>query len=231
MKNYIFKVLRFNPEMDRRATFKEYQFPLREGATVLDGLFHIHKYIDPSLAFRFSCRGSVCGACAMNINNKHRLACETQVEKLGNTVKIRPLGHMPVIKDLVVDMERFWIHYESIKPYLISNSYPERENIISPAERKMLDGFIECILCSLCFSSCPVTSLNEEYYGPAALLKLKRFIEDRRDKYEERFGIGGTSEGIWSCRNVFNCQEVCPKMLSPARAINSVRHSIIKNKI
>ncbi len=103
-----------------------------------------------STAFRFSCRGSVCGSCAMNINNGYRLACETRVERLGNTVKIRPLSHMPIIKDLVVDMERFWVHYESIRPYLLSNRLPDKENIISPAERKKLDGLIECILCGLC---------------------------------------------------------------------------------
>jgi succinate dehydrogenase / fumarate reductase iron-sulfur subunit len=223
LKNYTFKILRFNPEQKKKAAFKEYQISLKEGATVLDGLFYIHKHIDPSLAFRFSCRGSVCGSCAMNINDSHRLACETQVERLGSTVKIRPLSHLRVIKDLVVDMERFWKHYKNIKPYLISNNFQDKENMISPAERKKLDGLVECILCGICFSACPVTSLNEDYYGPAALLKLRRFIEDKRDNYKNRIDIGTTKQGVWGCRNAFNCQEVCPKDLSPARAINSIR--------
>ena len=189
MADYTFKILRFNPEKDKKAQFIEYQVPLKGCSTVLDGLFYIHKYIDSSLAFRFSCRGSVCGSCAMNINDGHRLACETQVEKLGSSIKIRPISHLPVIKDLVVDMERFWMHYEKIKPYLMSNSLNmlhsktrsnnppsppfskggmggllDKENIISPAERKKLDGLIECILCGLCFSACPVTSLDKDYY-------------------------------------------------------------------
>ncbi len=250
MLNYTFNILRFNPEKDKKAQFIEYQVPLRESSTVLDGLFYIHKYMDPSLAFRFSCRGSVCGSCAMNINDRHRLACETRVEKLGASIKIRPMGHLTVIKDLVVDMEKFWLHYEKIKPYLISNSLPpfnspltkgghrgvkgrpggffDKENIVSPSERKKLDGLIECILCGLCFSSCPVTSLNEDYHGPAALLKLERFLEDIRDEHKERFNTGITAQGAWGCRNVFNCQEVCPKNLSPVRAINRMRFKTIK---
>jgi len=230
VKNYTFKILKFNPEKDKKAAFMEYRVPLREGSTVLDGLFYIHKYIDSSLAFRFSCRGSVCGSCAMNINDGHRLACETQVEKLGSNIKIRPISHLPVIKDLVVDMERFWVNYEEIKPYLISNNMEDRENIISPAERKKLDGLIECILCGLCFSACPVTSLDKDYYGPAALLKLGRFVEDKRDRYKERVNIGGAREGVWRCRNVFNCQEVCPKNLSPAKTINRMRLKIFNIK-
>ena len=166
----------------------------------------------------------------MNINDGHRLACETQVEKLGSSIKIRPISHLPVIKDLVVDMEMFWLHYEKIKPYLMSNNMEDRENIISPAERKKLDGLIECILCGLCFSACPVTSLDKDYYGPAALLKLGRFIEDKRDGYKERVNIGGTREGVWRCRNVFNCQEVCPKNLTPAKTINRMRLKIFNTK-
>ncbi len=230
VKDYTFKILRFNPEKDKKAAFMKYQVPMKGCSTVLDGLFYIHKYMDSSLAFRFSCRGSVCGSCAMNINDGHRLACETQVEKLGSSIKIRPISHLPVIKDLVVDMERFWLHYEKIKPYLMSNSVNDKENIISPAERKRLDGLIECILCGLCFSACPVTSLNEDYYGPAALLKLGRFVEDKRDGYKERVNIGGTREGVWRCRNVFNCQEVCPKNLTPAKTINRMRLKIFNTK-
>ncbi|MBI4686990.1 MAG: succinate dehydrogenase iron-sulfur subunit [Nitrospirae bacterium] len=230
MNRYIFKILRFNPEKDKKARFAEYQVPLREGSTVLDGLFYIHKQVDPSLSFRFSCRGSVCGSCAMNINDSHRLACETQVKNLGSSIKIMPLRHLPVIKDLVVDMERFWQSYESIKPYLVSNSVNDKENIVSPAERKRLDGLIECILCGLCFGSCPVTALNENYLGPHALLKHTRFTEDLRDEYKGRLKTGVKKEGVWGCRNVFNCQEVCPKNLSPARAIIKTKLKVTRKK-
>jgi succinate dehydrogenase / fumarate reductase iron-sulfur subunit len=232
MKEYKFKILRFNPEKDTKAVFNEYKVPLREGGTVLDGLFHIHKQVDPSLTFRFSCRGSVCGSCAMNINDMSRLACETQAEKLSGAIKIRPLQHMPVIKDLAVDMERFWLNYETVKPYLIFNSsHAGKEGIISPEERKRLDGLVECILCGLCFGACPVTSLSGDYLGPAALLKLERFMEDRRDEYKERLGIGIKRSGTWGCRKAYNCQEVCPKNLSPARAISSIKLKAIKNRI
>ncbi len=140
------------------------------------------------------------------------------------------MGHLTVIKDLVVDMEKFWLHYEKIKPYLISNSTLDKDNIVSPSERKKLDGLVECILCGLCFSACPVTSLNEDYYGPAALLKLERFLEDKRDEHKERLNTGITRQGVWGCRNVFNCQEVCPKNLSPAKAINRIRFKIFNTK-
>jgi succinate dehydrogenase / fumarate reductase iron-sulfur subunit len=231
MKDYTFKILRFNPEKDSRAVFKEYTVSMRQGGTVLDGLFYIHKWIDPSLAFRFSCRGSVCGSCAMNINGSFRLACETQVKDLPETVKVRPLSHLPVIRDLIVDMDRFWAHYEKIKPYLVSNSHSGRENVMSRDERKRLDGLVECILCGLCFGACPVTSMNEDYLGPAALLKLERFVKDSRDKYDKRFDIGASGDGVWDCRKAFSCQEVCPKKLSPARAINHNKLQLIKRKL
>jgi succinate dehydrogenase / fumarate reductase iron-sulfur subunit len=224
MRRYRFIIQRFNPETDRRPTFREYDVEIREGGTVLEGLFYIHKYIDPTLAFRFSCRGSVCGSCAMNINNRYRLACESQAEWLGERIRIRPLN-LPVIKDLVVDMDRFWRCYEAIRPYLVSNSNPGREHIMDPSERKRLDGLIECILCGLCFSACPITSLNDEYPGPHSLLKLHRFISDARDG-SDRSDLMRQKRGIWSCRSAFSCQEVCPKGLSPARAINRMRFNI-----
>jgi succinate dehydrogenase / fumarate reductase iron-sulfur subunit len=231
MKDYTFKILRFNPETDKRSTFKDYNVRLHDGGTVLDGLFQIIKELDPTLAFRFSCRGSVCGSCAMNINDSHKLACETQAVAIGNVIKIRPLAHMPVIKDLVVDMDRFWQHYEAIKPYLVSNSNPEKENLVSPEERKRLDGLVECILCGLCYGSCPVTGLNEDYLGPTALLKLNRFLEDTRDETRDRLSLGITNSGTWGCRKAYNCQEVCPKSLSPAKAINDIKHKVIKKKL
>ena len=231
MKDYTFKILRFNPERDSRAVFRGYNVPVRQGGTVLDGLFYIHKWIDPSLAFRFSCRGSVCGSCAMNIDGSFRLACETQVKDLHDTVTIRPLSHLPVIRDLVVNMDRFWAHYEKIKPYLVSNSLSARENRMGRDERKRLDGLIECILCGLCFGACPLTSLNEDYLGPAALLKLERFARDSRDTYDKNIDIGASRDGVLGCRKAFSCQEVCPKKLSPARAINSNKHQKFKNKL
>ncbi len=160
------------------------------------------------------------------------LACETQVEKLGGIIKVRPLSHMPVIKDLIVDMQRFWAHYETIKPYLVfSSNHTDKENIISPDERKKLDGLVECILCGLCFAACPVTSLNEDYLGPAAILKLERFVKDSRDEYDKRVDIVSSKDGVWGCRKAFNCQEVCPKKLSPAKAINSTKFKTIKSKL
>lgn len=231
MKDYIFKIFRFNPVTDSRGVFKKYTVPMNRGSTVLDGLFYIHKWLDPSLAFRFSCRGSVCGSCAMHISGSFRLACETQVKDLNDPITVRPLSHLPVIRDLVVNMERFWVHYEKIKPYLVSSSHSLRGHEMRREERKRLEGLVECILCGLCFGACPVTSLNEDYLGPAALLKLERFARDSRNTDHEHIASQGIGKGVWGCRKAFNCQEVCPKHLSPAQAIQRTKLRYTKKKL
>lgn len=226
-----FKVFRFDPDKDKKPYFDIFNVPVKRGTTVIEGLFYIQQNIDPSLAFRFSCRGAVCGSCAMHINGKYRLACETQVLNLKkDTLIIQPLGHLPVIRDLFVDMDRFWQCYREIKPYLMAGSPPpEKERIQTPDERKRLDDMIDCILCGSCFSACTVTGTDGKYIGPAALLKVNRFLRDSRDRIKgERLQIVDRLHGIWRCHTIMSCQEVCPKSLSPTASINEMRMHFLK---
>jgi succinate dehydrogenase / fumarate reductase iron-sulfur subunit len=189
--------------------------------------------LDGSLAFRSSCRAAVCGSCAMHINGKYRLACNTQVKSLGNTVTIQPLSHLPILKDMVVDLTNFFRHYEAVKPYIITNgNAPEKEFIQSPKERRKIDVLVDCILCSACYGACPVTGSDPDYLGPHALLKASRFIYDSRDKaVKERLNLVAHSEGLFRCHTIFNCQIVCPKNLDPSAAIAKLKMKSIWKKL
>jgi succinate dehydrogenase / fumarate reductase, iron-sulfur subunit len=226
-----FKVFRFDPNRDRKPYFQKFQVPfVRKDLTVLEGLFYIQEKLDNSLAFRSSCRSAVCGSCAMHINGRYRLACNTLVSSLkGNKVTIRPLGHLDIIKDIFVDLEPFWKKYEIIKPYLISKTTPsDHERLQTHSERTKLDGLIDCILCGCCYSSCMVTLTNEEYLGPAALLWANRFFVDSRDDAkEERLGIVNVENGVWRCHTMFNCHQSCPKSLNPASCISNLKMKLI----
>ncbi|MBM4054363.1 MAG: succinate dehydrogenase iron-sulfur subunit [Planctomycetes bacterium] len=228
-----FHVFRFNPASDKEAYIQTYEIPLtRKDLTVLEGLIYIQQRLDHSLAFRSSCRAAVCGSCAMHINGKYRLACNTLISKLNTkTVTIRPLAHMEIQKDLFVNMRPFWEKYEQIKPYLMPGkpSPPERERIQSTDERTKLDGLIDCILCACCHSSCPVTATREDYLGPMSFLNIDRFVSDSRDgAREERLALVNSEKGVWRCHSVFNCQEVCPKDLNPTGSITHLKREIIK---
>jgi len=223
---YIFKIFRFDPEKDKRPRFQKYEVPARPYLTVLDALFYIQDNLDGSVAFRSSCREGVCGSCAMHINGKYRLACETQISLLkSKTIRLRPLAHLPIIRDLFVDMRAFWDKYREIKPYLMpGNEAPEKERLQTVDERKKIDILVDCILCSSCYSSCPVTATDEKYLGPAALLKADRFLCDSRDKAnEERLTIINGDHGAFRCHTIFNCQKVCPKDLDPTGAIADLK--------
>jgi len=239
-----FKVFRFDPEKDRNHRFDRYQVPAEKGMTVLEGLWYILDNLDGSLSFRSSCRAAVCGSCAMHIsagggsvlggNGKYRLACNTQIETFkSGTVVVQPLAHLPVLKDLVVDLTNFFKHYEEIKPYLIpSTAIPEKEFIQLPTERKKIDGAIDCILCGACYGSCPIAAGSQGYLGPHALLKAARFVYDSRDGASaERFALIGHSTGLFRCHTVFNCQMVCPKNLDPSGTIAKLKMKAIWRKI
>lgn len=225
-----FKVLRLDPEKDKRPYLQDFQVPVKGGMTVLDGLFYIQRRLDPSLAFRFCCRGSVCGSCAMNINGRNRLACETQVSSLKGAIKVQPLGHFKVFRDLVVDLDRFWEKYRKIKPYLIAKSEPtEKERLQNPEERGRLGNTADCILCANCHGSCAVTGTDSEYLGPSALLKIDRFLRDSRESAEgERMRIVDGVHGIWRCHTILSCQEVCPKGISPTSSIMEMRKRMFR---
>ena len=235
MADYIFKIFRFDPDADKAPRFDTFAVPgFKKGLTVLEGLFYIQEELDGSIAFRSSCREGICGSCAMHINGKYRLACETQVTDLGaEKITVQPLGHLPVLRDLVVDMEPFFEKYKYIKPFLMPGSPPpERERPQTAGEQAKVIPSVDCILCSCCHSSCTVTATDPEYLGPAALLKVDRFLNDSRDGADdERLDLVDRMHGIWRCHTIFSCQEVCPKDLDPTGAIANLKRRALKRRL
>jgi len=227
------KIYRFDPDLDQEARIGTFVIPYQDGMTVLEALFYVLEKVDGSLAFRFSCREGICGACAMFINGSYRLACETQVARLleegHREVHVMPLPHLPVIKDLVVDMTRFWENYEAIAPWIVTRSAdPEKERLQSPADRKKIDEFVGCILCGSCFSSCPSVWTGKDYLGPTAMMKNYRYAADSRDDAtEERLGLTATEKGAWRCHTIFNCVEACPKKINPTEAIQGLKRKTV----
>lgn len=234
MADVTFNILRTDPDSGRKPWFQKYSVPDDgTGLTVLDGLNYILENLDGSLAFRSSCRAAVCGSCAMHINGKHRLACNTQVALFKTPeVTIRPLAHVEVEKDLCVNMDKFWEKYEHVTPYLIPGSPPpEKERIQSQEDREELDVVIDCIQCASCYSACPVTLSSNEYLGPAALLKIDRFVRDIRDAaHNQRLDKADGPYGAWRCHSVFACQ-CCPKELDPPRSIAHVKRRLMRKRL
>ena len=205
-----------------------------ENLTVLEGLFYIQENLDPSLSFRYCCRASVCGSCAMYINGAYRLACQTNVKHLeADEVTVAPMPHLAVVKDMVVDMDAFFAKYEYIMPWIIRNSPdPEKENIQSPEERKKIDMPVDCILCGACYSSCPSAWGEENYLGPAALLKAYRFEIDTRDEANrERMPRWDNERGVYRCHTIMNCVEACPKELIPTEGIQWLKKAAVRRKL
>jgi succinate dehydrogenase / fumarate reductase iron-sulfur subunit len=199
---------------------------------LLDALIQI-KALDDTLSMRKSCREGVCGSDAMNINGKNGLACMTPLEGIKQPVVLRPLPGLPVVRDLVVDMEQFFAHYNSIKPYLINNDPPPAtERLQSPEDRAKLDGLYECILCGACTASCPSFWWNpDKFVGPAGLMQAYRFISDSRDQaQEERLENLEDPYRLYRCHNIMNCVDVCPKGLNPSKAINEIKALKVKQK-
>ena len=226
-----FSIYRFNPERDARPTMQNFEADLRPyDRMLLDALLKLRDQ-DDSLTFRKSCREGICGSDAMNINGRNGLACITSLADLKEPVTLRPLPGFPVIRDLVVDMTQFFNHYHAVRPYLVNDEPPpERERLQSPAERAKLDGLYECILCGACTSFCPSWWWNpDRFLGPAALLQAMRFIADSRDRATAaRLEFLDDAYRLYRCRTIMNCTEVCPKRLSPSRAIEHIRQQIVK---
>jgi succinate dehydrogenase / fumarate reductase iron-sulfur subunit len=204
------------------------------GPMVLDALIKIKSEVDSTLTFRRSCREGICGSCAMNIDGHNTLACTKAIEDIPGTVKIYPLPHMHVIKDLVVDFSTFWAQYESIQPWLKTYTpAPEKERRQSPAERERLDGLYECILCACCSTSCPSYWWNgDRYLGPAALLQAYRWLADSRDEATaERLEDLEDPFKLYRCHTIMNCTNTCPKGLNPARAIAEIKKLIVEKHL
>lgn len=228
-----FSVYRFNPDVDKDPYMQEYDIELvPDTRMLLDALIQI-KALDDTLSMRKSCREGVCGSDAMNINGKNGLACMTPLEGIKEPVVLRPLPGLPVVRDLVVDMEQFFAHYNSIKPYLINNDPPPTtERLQSPEDRAKLDGLYECILCGACTAACPSFWWNpDKFVGPAGLMQAYRFISDSRDQaQEERLENLEDPYRLYRCHNIMNCVDVCPKGLNPSKAINEIKALKVKQK-
>lgn len=222
------RIQRFNPDVDRKPYFDEFQVELTPAKTILDALHEIKTTQDGSVTFRRSCRHAICGSCAMHINGNNMLVCNTplreQVDKQGR-ITIQPLPYLPVIKDLVVDRSSFWKQYLRVKPWLIPPAdAPEKEFRISPDEVAALNKAETCIHCGACYSSCQVVALNKKYIGPHALLKAFLRVLDPRDTVPgERLDDLDGSDGVYRCHTIFNCIDACPKDLDPTKAIETLR--------
>nr|VFJ47866.1 MAG: succinate dehydrogenase subunit B [Candidatus Kentron sp. DK] len=197
------------------------------GPMVLDALLKIKNEIDPTLSLRRSCREGICGSCAMNIDGANTLACTKAIDDVQGDIKIYPLPHMPVIKDLIPDLTRFYAQYASVKPWLqsVSATPPDRERLQSKEDRAMLDGLYECILCASCSTSCPSYWWNgDRYLGPAALLQAYRWIADSRDEFTgERLDELNDTFRLYRCHTIMNCTNTCPKGLNPGKAIGEIK--------
>jgi succinate dehydrogenase / fumarate reductase iron-sulfur subunit len=227
-------ISRYDPERDQKPYMQDFEIePGPQDRMLLDVILSL-KARDDSLTIRKSCREGVCGSDAININGRNGLACITRIAGLKEPVVLRPLPSFPIIRDLVVDMTGFFKQYHSIKPYLINHDpAPERERLQSPAQRELLNGAYECILCACCTSQCPSFWWNpDKFVGPAGLLQAHRFIVDSRDQAkQERLDGLNDAYRLFRCRTIMNCTEVCPKGLAPSRAIEQIRLAMVKDSL
>ena len=229
-----FSIYRYNPETDQKPYMKDYVLDeISSDMMLLDALLLI-KESDPSLGFRRSCREGVCGSDGMNINGTNGLACITPLSSLKEPVEVRPMPRLPVIRDLIVDMDQFYKQYRDVNPFLtVKDPLPEVELKQTPQQRAKLDGMYECILCGACTTSCPSFWWNpEKFLGPAALLQAARFINDSRDQAtEERLASLDDPFKLFRCHTIMNCVQVCPKGLNPTRAIGEIKKMMVKKSL
>jgi succinate dehydrogenase iron-sulfur subunit len=228
------KVYRWDPEGEGNPRLDSFEIDRADcGPMVLDALIKIKNEVDSTLAFRRSCREGICGSCAMNIDGVNTLACTKFIDEVKGEVRIYPLPHMPVVKDLVPDLSQIWAQYASIEPWLKSETPPpERERVQSPEERERLDGLWECILCFCCTTSCPSYWWNgERYLGPAVLLQAHRWIADSRDEATgERLDQLEDPFRLYRCHTIMNCTRTCPKGLNPAKSIAEIKKMMVARR-
>ena len=228
----VFKIYRWDPEREGNPRTDRYHLDLDDcGPMVLDALIKIKNEIDSTLTFRRSCREGICGSCAMNIDGTNTLACTKAIADIKGEVKIYPLPHMPVIKDLVPDLTYFYAQYASIKPWLQTRTPapPDRERLQSKEDRDKLDGLYECILCACCSTSCPSYWWNSDrYLGPAILLQAYRWVADSRDEATgERLDDLQDPFRLYRCHTIMNCARTCPKNLNPGKAIAELKKLLV----
>ncbi|MFC4166792.1 succinate dehydrogenase iron-sulfur subunit [Teichococcus aestuarii] len=230
-----FKIYRFDPDTGENPRYDTYEIDLDKcGPMVLDALIKIKNEVDTTLTFRRSCREGICGSCSMNIDGMNTLACLKPIEDVKKDVRITPLPHMPVVKDLVPDLTHIYAQLRSIEPWLKSDTPPppDEERRQSKDERAKLDGLWECILCFCCSTACPSYWWNgDRYLGPAVLLQAYRWIADSRDDHTgERLDDLEDPFRLYRCHTIMNCAATCPKGLNPAQAIGKIKQMMVERQ-
>ncbi len=229
-----FEIYRFDPDAEHDARLDIYHIDCDDcGPMVLDALIKIKNEIDSTLTFRRSCREGVCGSCSMNIDGRNWLACTQPIDGIKGTIRVFPLNHLPVIKDLVVDLSHLYAQHRLIEPWLQTEGpEPERERLQSPRDRAELDGYYECILCFCCTGGCPSYWWNgDRYLGPAVLLQAYRWLIDSRDETTgERLDKLEDPFRLYRCHTIMNCTKTCPKGLEPAKAIARTKAMLVARK-
>ena len=225
------RILRYDPERDEKPHWEAYLVECDPKMDRVLDLLHRVKYEqDGTLTLRRSCAHGVCGSDAMRINGINRLACKVLVKDVGAKIQVEPILGLPVLKDLVVDMEPFFAHYRSVMPFFVNDSaLPEdgRERRQSQEDREKFDDTTKCILCAACTTACPSFWANGDYVGPAAIVQAHRFIFDSRDEaWKERLNVLAEPDGVWRCRTIFNCTPACPRDIEVTRAIGEVKLAI-----
>ena len=227
-------VFRYGGEGENEPTFQDYEIPYRPEWVVLDALNYVKDYVDGTLSYRWSCRMGVCGSCGTMVNGEPKLTCATFLrDYFPEPVRVEPLNHFPVVRDLVIEMDDFMAKLQAVKPWIVRDEekpVEEGEYLQTPEELAEFKQFSMCINCMLCYSACPVYGLEDGFIGPAALALAHRYNMDTRDKGEdERAHVVASSEGIWECTFVGECSVVCPKDVDPAAAIQRTKVATTKS--
>jgi succinate dehydrogenase / fumarate reductase iron-sulfur subunit len=236
MVDVTFKVLR--QVAGQAATWQSYDLSVEPSTTILDSLNRIKWEQDGTLAFRKNCRNTICGSCAVRINGRSALACKEnigqEIQRFGDdnhpTITIAPLDNLPVIRDLIVDMQPFWRNLQAVDPYIstAAREIPEREFLQTPAAREKLNQTGNCIMCGACYSECNSVTVNPEFVGPHALAKAYRMVADNRDQITtDRLNQYNNNAGVWGCTRCNYCNEVCPMEVAPLDQISRIKQEIL----
>ncbi len=234
-----FRIYKYNPRKDYAPHWEEHELEVSRGMTVLDALLVIKGEMDHSLGVRYSCRMGLCGSCAMMINGKQMLACQTRVLEAagdGDVVELRPLDNFPVERDLAADFTSFFEKHKAVKPWIIRNDEVELNNPTGPYKQTVDEyaryyQFTDCIKCGACLSACPTAATDYEYLGPQALAQAYRYMVDTRDDgLDVRIPIVDSEHGCWRCHFAASCSDVCPRGVDPAQGIQLLKKLLIKRK-
>ncbi|MBI5145619.1 MAG: succinate dehydrogenase/fumarate reductase iron-sulfur subunit [Thaumarchaeota archaeon] len=232
-KTVTLRMAKFNPEHDSGTQFVNFQVSYERWTTVLDAILDVKKHLDHSVAVRYSCRQASCGSCGMKINGRPRLACFTKISELNSDViTVEPMNNYPIVRDLVVDLERMFDTHKEMKPFIIREDSEittnTKEFLQTPEQVEEYIQFANCIKCGLCNSACPTMATDSSFLGPQALTQAYRYVADNRDKGKnERLKIIDDSHGIWRCHFAGSCSQVCPKGVDPAMGIQMLRGHLL----